>query len=109
MSCDDIIIDMIVVVTSSSDGSPILGASVNYTVAGGTVTEAMTNSLGMFTISAPISSGTVTFNIVSALNHLPPEEGLSVNLTPPGPLIISVVLLSLEVVDHGDGLLTDSY
>ena len=106
MSCDDIIIDVIVVVTSSTDGSPIPGASVNYTVAGSTVTEAMTNTLGMFTISAPISSGTVTFNILEP-NHVP-EEGHSVDLIPPGPLIISVILLSLEVDDHGDGGLTDT-
>ena len=105
MSCDDITIDVIVVVTSSSDGSPILGASVSYAVASGTVTDTMTNTLGMFTISAPISSGTVTFNIL-APNHVL-EEGHSVDLIPPGPLTISVVLLSLDVVNHGDGLLTD--
>ena len=106
MSCDDIIIDVIVVVTSSTDGSPITMAQVFYTVSDGTITETMTNDLGMFTISAPISSGTVTFNI-SEINYVP-EEGHSVDLIPPGPLIISVVLLSLEVDDHGDGLLTDT-
>ena len=106
MSCDDITIDVIVVVTSSTDGSPITMARVNYAVAGGTITETMTNNLGMFTISAPISSGTVTFNI-SEMNYVP-EEGHSVDLIPPGPLIISVVLLSLEVDNHGDGVLTDT-
>lgn len=97
MPCGNIDIDVIVTVTSSTDGSPVMGAMVDYAVMGGATTSTMTDSLGMFTITAPISSVAVNFNITEANYEL---EEHQVQLIPPGPLRISVVLLSRSIENH---------
>ena len=89
--CGNVTIDVVVTVTSSTDGSPVMGAMVDYAIAGGTIFSTMTDSLGMFTITATVSDGDVSFNIIAA-NHMPVVR--QVDLIPPGPLMISVVLLS---------------
>lgn len=92
MPCDDIMIDIIVTVTSSADGQPLMGAAVDYSAAGGTTDNIMTDSLGMFAITQPISSDSVAFNITES-NHVM-EVHPPVDLIPPGPIRISVVLRS---------------
>ena len=66
MSCDDINIDVIVTVVSSTDGSALMGAVVEYN---GT-TDIMTDSLSMFTITRPIRYAFV----VREPNHMPAEH-----------------------------------
>ena len=99
LPCDDITIDVIVTVTSSADGNPVMMAMVDYAIVGDTPTSTMTDSLGMFTISATVSDIAVSFNISEA-NHVP-EIHQPVDLIPPGPLRISIVLLSHTIVDQG--------
>ena len=90
--CGDVTIDVVVTVTSSTDGSPVMGAMVEYAIAGVTAPSIVTDSLGMFTITATVSDVDVSFNITEA-NHMP-ETHQPIDLIPPGPLRISVVLLS---------------
>ena len=85
---------MVVTVTSSTDGSPVMGALVEYAIAGVTAPSIVTVSLGMFTITATVSDVDVSFNITEA-NHMP-ETHQPIDLIPPGPLMISVVLLTLS-------------
>ena len=92
MPCDDIMIDVIVTVTSSADGEPLMGAMVEYTVAGGSGVSTMTDSLGMFTVTQPISNGSVNFTIMESYHVT--EVHPPVDLIPPGPIRISVVLRS---------------
>ena len=89
--CGDVTIDVVVTVTSSTDGSPVMGAMVEYAIAGGSTLRTMTDSLGMFTITATVHDDVISFNILEAIHML---EVRQVNLIPPGPLRISVVLLS---------------
>ena len=90
--CGNITIDIIVRVTSSSDGQPVMMAMVEYATGG---MPRFTNSLGLLTISQPISSGILDLNITET-NHMD-RIGLSVDLIPPGPITISVVLLSRTI------------
>ena len=100
MPCDDIIIDVIVTVTSSTDGEPLMGAMVDYTTtAGGITGDIMTDSLGMFTITQPISNGSVAFTITEPTHVM--EEHPPVDLIPPGPIRISVVLRSRVTETRG--------
>ena len=92
MPCNDIIIDVIVTVTSSADGNPVMGANVDYAIPGDTTNDTVTDMLGMFTISQPISSGSVAFNITDTSHVM--ETHPPVDLIPPGPISISVVLRS---------------
>ena len=96
--CGNIAIDVIVTVNSSADGSPVMGATVDYTITGGTPSDIMTDSLGMATISATVSDVTIDLNI-AAIGFVP--EGRQVQLIPPGPLRLSVVLLSQSISDNG--------
>ena len=99
MPCDDIFINIIVTVTSSADGRPLMAAMVEYAVVNGTTNDTtMTDSLGMFTISQPISSGSVAFTITE-FYHVT-EIHPSVDLIPPGPISISVVLRSSVTETH---------
>ena len=93
--CGDVTIDVVVTVTSSTDGSPVMGAMVEYAIAGGTPVSRLTDSIGMFTITATVNDGDVSFNIIET-NHMP--EVRQVDLIPPGPLNISVVLLSRSTI-----------
>ena len=89
--CGDVTIDVVVTVTSSTDGSPVMGAMIEYAIAGGSTLRTLTDILGMFTITATVHDDAISFNILEAI-HVP--EVHQVNLIPPGPLRISVVLLS---------------
>ena len=75
-----------------------MGAMVEYTITGGTPSDTMTDSLGMATISATVSDVTIDLNI-TATGFVP--EGRQVQLIPPGPLRLSVVLLSQSISDNG--------
>ena len=97
-SCEDIIIDIELTVTSALDQLPIIGAMV--TADDGEMMT--TNMLGMITISAPVSQNTATLNIM-ATNHLP--SILTVDLTPPGPIRISVTLNTITVNDTVNGVI----
>ena len=99
LPCDDITIDVIVTVTSSTDGSPVMGAMVDYSTLDGTPNSIMTDILGMFTITATVSDVAISFNITE--NNHRREEHQPVDLIPPGPLRINIVLLSSTITDQG--------
>ena len=75
-----------------------MGATVEYAINGGTPSDTMTDSLGMFTINATVNDATINFTI-SDSGHAPEER--QVHLIPPGPLRLSVVLLSQSISDNG--------
>jgi len=92
-SCEDIVIDIELTVTSASDLLPIMGALI-------TIEDRelmMTNTIGMVTNSAPISQDNITFTITS-FNHVP--SMLTVDLIPPGPIRISVTLNTVTVMNN---------
>jgi len=96
MPCGDVPIDVVVTVTSSADGSPIMGAMVDVA---GDDTIMMTDTLGMFTIPALVINGSVTFNVTASMHA--PVENYEVELISPGPIMINLVLRSLVIMGHG--------
>lgn len=99
MPCGDVPIDVIVTVTSSFDGSPVIGAMVD-TDTDPPFDTTMTDILGMFTISAlVVSNRVVTFSVRESM-HMPSEQ-YEVKLIPPGPIRISLVLRNLVIAGHG--------
>ena len=95
--CEDLNVTLIFAVTSGSNGSSLMGASVEINDGASSL---VTNNIGTASIAWPVNDEQVSV-VVSADNHL--NTTFTVLILPPGPSVINVVLPPVTMQLLGSG------